>query len=98
MATSQEAFFEATSKGDLASIDSLLSSASVHLPSLRDPNLYTPLHFACLSGNEVMAEYFLKYVQDNHPADLVTWVNLPNNEDFTPICFACFRGNLVGTR
>lgn len=95
MANSQEAFFEATSKGDLASIDSLLASESVDLPSLRDQNLYTPLHFACLSGNEVMAAYFLKYMKEKHPSDLLIWVNLPNNEDFTPICFACFRGNLV---
>lgn len=98
MVTPQEAFFEATSKGDLASIDDLLTSGSVSLPDLRDQNLYTPLHFACLGGNEAMVDFFLTYMQTHHSVRLLEWVNLPNNEDFTPICFACFRGNLVSAK
>ena len=99
MASADEAFFDAISKGDLPSVNSLLESGEVRVTNIHDPNMYTPLHFACLSGNEVLVEYLLSHVESHYPREeLVRWVNLPNNEDFTPVCFACFRGNLVTAR
>lgn len=77
-----------------------LERNSVVLESVRDSRGYNALHLAILNNNTEAALLLLNYVSPTKQSDhsdmsgVVSFINLSNEEGFTSIHYAAFRGNL----
>lgn len=74
---------EAVRHADLARISSLLDS-SPHLVNLKDSAGYSPLHWACVDGDQEVIKLLLQKGAE---------VNAQSNEGYTPLHNAARRGN-----
>ena len=77
----------ACSSGNVAAVDVLLASQGVEVDA-RDNSQDSPLHEACITGDEVIVEKLLKRMNENKITPL-----LENDEKQTPLHLACSEGH-----
>ena len=69
---------------------------------IRDNRHYSILHIAALDNNTKLINFMIQFVKDNYPDDsdetLKNWVITKTDDDeFTALHFAVFRGNIEMT-
>ena len=93
----KQKFLSSIYKADINEIYSNLRSSSIELHTCKDSKGYTALHIASLNGNYSVVDFLIQYVQHTYDSPyrvLSEWANSLNDEEFTPLHFAAFRGYL----
>ena len=88
-------------KGSLLDLYKFLRTHQLDPFSCKDSRGYSALHIASINNSTSIAQFLFRYVRENYPQHtenvLKYWVSLTNDEGFTCLHFAVFKGNLVRT-
>jgi palmitoyltransferase len=76
----------------VAQISAFLKHNEICVETALNSRRQNAMHVAALANSLAMAKHLLSLVEKSHHA---TWVNSRSEDDFTPLHFACYRGNLV---
>jgi palmitoyltransferase len=87
-----ESFLHLVYSSSVTQISAFLNQNEICVETALNSRRQNAMHIAALTNSLTMAKYLLSLVDKSHHA---TWVNSRSEDDFTPLHFTCYRGNLV---
>lgn len=97
--TADHEFLKLIYKGNISELYTYLRSSNTHPYEIKDYRGYSALHIAALNNNGNLVRFLIRYVKDIYSNDsnkiLKKWSEeITDDEHFTCMHFAVFRGNL----
>lgn len=96
-----QTFLNSIYKGDILETLQIMRIKGIRPHTSTDSKGYTALHVIALNSSTRIGQFLIAYIQDTYPLEseniLKDWVNKATEERFTPLHFACYRGNFVSS-
>lgn len=91
----QEILLRLVYTSSVAQVSEFLNQNDLQVEAALNSRRQNALHIAALTNSLAMARFLFSIVDESLHK---TWVNAKSEDDFTPLHFACYRGNLVSFR